>query len=77
MTKCKTCNVYLPMLVADRAKKSFYAPIAEQSDSDTCKRFIHTKPLYRTDHCYYCTKKLEGRIARQETYGFSYAGRDK
>ena len=75
MTKCKICRVYEPVIVADRAKKSFYAPIAEQSDSDTCKRFIHTKPLYRTDHCYYCAKKENGRISDTRTYGFSYEGR--
>lgn len=74
-TKCKMCNVYQPVLAADRAKPSTYAVIEPQSDSDTYNRFVFMHPLDRTEHCYYCTKKLEGRIRDVKTYGFSYDGR--
>lgn len=74
-TKCKMCNVYPAVLVADRARPSTYAEIAPQSDSDKDNRFIHVHPFYNLDHCYYCTKKVKGRIKDQRAYGFSYDGR--
>jgi len=77
MKTCVNCKTYNVVLVADKSQPSQYMPVAEQSDSDTYTRFTHSHPVVETDHCYYCTKKLNGQIGALRTYGLSYAADQK
>lgn len=66
MSICRICNQYNSVLIPDRSQPAVRTPIARQLASDTYDRFIYSWPLEDTGVCYYCTKKLDGRISEEE-----------
>ena len=77
MKKCKRCETYNVVLVADKSQPSEKCMIAPQSDSEaehwaSIPRWIYAYPLEETDHCYYCTKVLNGQIGTPSSYGIAY-----
>lgn len=72
MKKCKRCDTYNVVLVADKDELSQYYPIAAQSDSDVLSRWVYAHPNIATDYCYYCTKVINGQITKHTDYGYGY-----
>ena len=73
MKTCIECHTYNAVTVADKSQPSRFMPVASQSDADVVYRWTISFPVVDTDHCYYCTKKLNKQIGSISSYGLSYS----